>query len=185
MAKRQELRLCGYGGQGIILAGYIIGQAASIYDGEYATFIQDYGPEARGGMCRADVVISDKPILYPYISAPSILVSMFQSAYDKYCPKNRKDAIVIIDSVLVKPTQQRGRKLLTIPATRMAENLGRANVANVVMLGFLTAVTNIVSLEAMHKSILASVPKHSEGLNMKAFERGYAYGLESLKSTKR
>jgi len=185
MPERCEIRLCGYGGQGIILAGYIIGQSASIFDGKNATFIQDYGPEARGGACRADVVISDEAILYPYIDTPSILVSMSQAAYDKYYSKNRKDALVIIDCDLVKPTQTRGRRLITVPASRIAEELGRVNVANVVMLGFLTAVTNIVSLEAMKKSILASVPKKTEGLNTKAFEHGYAYGLEKLKSTEK
>ncbi|MBA7702391.1 hypothetical protein ES703_111158 [subsurface metagenome] len=105
MANRHEIRLCGYGGQGIILAGYIVGQAASIFDGKNTTFIQDYGPEARGGACRADVVISDERVLYPYINAPSVLVAMSQQAYDKYCPRNHRDALVIIDNDLVKPVK--------------------------------------------------------------------------------
>jgi len=180
MTNRHEIRLCGYGGQGIILAGYIIGQAASIFDGKNTTFTQDYGPEARGGACRADVVISDERVLYPYITAPSVLIAMSQEAYDKYYTKNRHDALVIIDENLVKPRETGKVELLTVPATRVAEELGRVTVANVVMLGFFTAVTDIVSIDAMRKSILASVPKGTEDLNMKAIERGYAYGLEKL-----
>ena len=180
MANRHEIRLCGYGGQGIILAGHITGQAASIFEHKHATFIQDYGPEARGGACRADVVVSDERVLYPYINAPSVLIAMSQEAYDKYCPRNREDTLVIIDGELVKPKTTRGRRLLTISARRIATELGRVAVANAVMLGFFTAVTDIVSAEAMRESILASVPKNTEELNIRAFEQGYAYGLEKL-----
>ncbi len=180
MANRHEIRLCGYGGQGIILAGYIIGQAASIFDGRNTTFIQDYGPEARGGACRADVVICDERVLYPYIIAPSVLVAMSQEAYNKYYTKNRHNALVIIDKDLVKPRETTNGELLTVPATRMAEELGRVMVANVVMLGFFTAATSLVSIDAIRKSILASVPKGTEELNIKAIERGYTYGLEKL-----
>lgn len=185
MTNRHEIRLCGYGGQGIILAGYITGQAASIFEHKNAVFIQDYGPEARGGASRADVVISDEPILYPYIHAPSVLVAMSQQAYDKYHPRNREDTLVIIDQDLVKPKAMRGKKLLRVPARRIAEEVGRITVANSVMLGFFTAVTHIVSVEAMRKSILASVPQSTGELNLKAFERGYAYGLENLDVTPR
>ena len=162
-----------------MLAGYIIGQAASIFEHKHTTHIRDYGPEARGGTCRADVVISDKPVLYPYINAPSILVAMSQQAYDKYRPRSREDSLIIIDEDLVKHREKRKDRLLSIPAQRIAEELGRVVVANIVMLGYLTAATHIVSLEAMKKSILASVPKGTEELNMKAFESGYAYGLKS------
>ena len=184
MAERHEIRLCGRGGQGMILAGHITGQAASIFEHKHATLIQDYGPEARGGACRADVVISEERVLYPYINAPSVLVAMSQEAYDKYCPKNREDTLVIIDKDLVKPKTTRGKRLLAVPAGRIAEELGRVTVANVVMLGFITAATNIVSVEAMRKAILASVPKGTEELNIGAFERGYAYGLEKLGSNR-
>lgn len=179
MLKRNEIRLCGYGGQGIILAGYIVGQAVSIYGGKNAIFTQDYGPEARGGACRADVVVSNEPVSYPYIDSPSILVAMSQSAYDKYCPEKHEDVLVIIDEDLVKPqTEKHG--LLTIPARRIAEGLGRVAVANIVMLGFITAVTDVVAVDAMKQSVLASVPKGTEELNTKAFDQGYAYGLEKL-----
>ena len=180
MAKRREIRLSGFGGQGIILAGHIIGQAAAIFEDKNAVLIQDYGPEARGGACRADVVVSDDPVLYPYIIAPSVLVAMSQEAYNKYHDENRRDALVIIDEDLVKAKKPRDGELLTIPAVRMAEELGRVTVANVVMLGFFAAVTDVVSLDAIKKAMLASVPKDTEELNLKAVERGYAYGLEKL-----
>ena len=177
MAERIELRLCGYGGQGIILAGYIVGQAVSIFEGRYATYIRDYGPEARGGTCRADVVISDEPVSYPYIVAPSVLVAMSQQAYDKYHPHNHDNALVIIDEDLVKPLQD-GRRLAAINARRIAEGLGRVAAANVVMLGFFTAVTDLVTVGSMKKSLLAAVPKGTEDLNMAAFDKGYCYGVE-------
>jgi len=179
MADRHEIRLCGYGGQGIILAGYIIGQAASVFEGKNAVFIQDYGPEARGGACRADIVICDEPVLYPYIEAPSILVAMSQEAYNKYFPSKREDTLVIIDQDLVTPEETSGNRLLTMPARQIAEELGRVAVANVVMLGFLTAATDIMSIDAMKKSVLASVPKGTEKLNMNAFEQGQAYAQKS------
>lgn len=178
MVNRDEIRLCGYGGQGIILAGYIVGQAAAIFERKNVVFIQDYGPEARGGACRADVVISDVPVLYPYIETPSILVAMSQQAYDKYCPENPQNTLVIIEEDLVKPREMKGTRLLAVPPRRIAVELGRVAVANVVMLGLLTAITNVVSAEAMKKSILTAVPKNTEELNLKAFERGYTYGLE-------
>ena len=184
MASRHEVRLCGRGGQGIILAGHITGQAAAIFEHKNATFIQDYGPEARGGACRADVVISDERVLYPYIIAPSVLVAMSQEAYNKYCPKNREDTLVIIDKDLVKPETTKGKKLLALPAVRIAEELGKVAVANAVMLGFFTAVTDIVSVEAMRESISVSMPKDTVELNMMAFERGYAYGLEGVDSNR-
>jgi len=179
MAERQELRICGYGGQGIILAGYIVGQAVSIFEPRCATFIRDYGPEARGGACRADVVISDESVSYPYITAPSVLVAMSQQAYDRYQSQSRADTLVIIDEDLVKP-QPSGNRLLSVPARRIAEELGRVAVANVVMLGFLTAVTDLVTVESMKQSLLAAVPKGTEALNTKAFEKGYSYGLGKL-----
>ena len=179
MATRHEIRLCGYGGQGIILAGFIIGQAASVFEGKNAVFIQDYGPEARGGSCRADVVVCDQPVLYPYIEAPSVLVAMSQEAYDKYFPNKREDTLVIIDQDLVTPQEEGSNRLLTMPARQIAEDLGRAAVANVVMLGFLTAATDIISIDSMKKSVLASVPRGTDELNINAFEQGYAHSQKS------
>lgn len=174
--------LGGFGGQGIILAGYILGQAATIFDRKNATFTQAYGPEARGGACRAQVIVGEGPIPYPYVEQPSVLAVMSQEAYSRYVPELNQDGLLLIDEDLVKPELGVKNRLLAVPSTRFAQELGRRGVANIVMLGFLTAVTNVVSVEAMKQSVLASVPKGSEELNLKAFERGYAYGLEKLKS---
>ncbi|MFC1992718.1 2-oxoacid:acceptor oxidoreductase family protein [Chloroflexota bacterium] len=175
---RDELMIGGFGGQGIILAGYIVGKAAAIFDKKNVTFTQDYGPEARGGACRAQVVISDSHISYPYVENPLVLVVMSQEAYTKYAHGLHKDALLIIDEDLVKPGKSIKNKIRSIPATSIAQELGRVAVANVVMLGFLTAVARIVSIDAMKKAVLDSIPKGTEELNMKAFDHGYACGLE-------
>jgi 2-oxoglutarate ferredoxin oxidoreductase subunit gamma len=179
---RTEIRLSGFGGQGIIKTGYIIGEAVAIHDGKNATFTQSYGPESRGGAAAAQVVISDEPISYPHVIAPTILVVMSQGAYNKYVPGFPKDGLLIIDEDLAQTDEAaEGLKILSIPATRLAEELGRKIVANVVMLGFLTAVTNLASVEAMKKAVLSSVPKGTEELNLKAFERGYEHGQQVAK----
>ncbi len=181
---RDEIILGGLGGQGIILAGYIMGKAASLFDKKNATHTQDYGPEARGGACRTQVVISDSNISYPYIDNPSVLAVMSQGAYTKYAPSMRPDTVLLIDEDLVKPKKSKHIRPFAIPATRIARELGRVAVANIVMLGFITAITKVVSVEAMKKAVLESVPKGTEELNMKAFDRGFSYGLEKLKSGK-
>lgn len=178
---QQEIIISGFGGQGIILAGYILGQAATIFDKKNATFVQDYGPEARGGSCRAQVIISDGQISYPYIDKPSVVVAMSQEAYLKYASGIHKDSFLLIDEELVKIDKPASSKVFAIPATRIAQELGRTTVANIIMMGFLIAVTEVVSLDAMKRSILQSVPKGTEELNEKAFERGYSYGLEKTK----
>lgn len=175
---RTEIVIGGFGGQGIVLAGFILGQAAAIFDGKNATFAQDYGPEARGGACRAQVVISDGPISYPYIQAPSAVAVMSQEAYAKYGTGLGRNVPLLIDQELVKPRQSRSRRVFPIPATRIAGELGRTAVANIVMLGFLTAITGVISEESVKKSLLRSVPRGTEELNMKAFDRGYSCGLE-------
>jgi 2-oxoglutarate ferredoxin oxidoreductase subunit gamma len=176
---RTEIRLSGFGGQGIIKTGNIIGEAVAIHDGKNATFTQSYGPESRGGAAAAQVVISDEPISYPHVIDPSILVVMSQGAYTKYAPGFRKDGLLIVDEDLVEIDEAvEGLRVLFIPATRLAEELGRKIVANVVMLGFLAAVTDLASAEAMKKAVLSSVPKGTEELNLKAFERGYEYGQQ-------
>ena len=143
---RLEIRLSGFGGQGIIRSGEIIGRAATLYDGRYATFTQSYGPESRGGAAAAQVAIADDPVelSYPHLINPSVLVVMSQGAYNKYVPGFRRDGLLIIDESLVELDEKaEGLRVLGIPATRMAEELGRRIVANVVMLGFLAAVTDI------------------------------------------
>jgi len=122
---REEIIIGGFGGQGIILAGFIVGKAASIFDGRNVTLNQSYGPEARGGDCHVEVVISDSQISYPYIDNPSILVVMSQEAYDKGISSLRQDAPLLIDEALVKPEQLTTNKIFAIPATSTAQELGR------------------------------------------------------------
>jgi len=175
---RLEIRLSGFGGQGIVRSGEIIGKAAAIYDRRYATFTQSYGPESRGGSAAAQVAIADDPVelSYPHVIDPSILVVMSQGAYHRYVPEFRHDGLLIVDESLVDLDEQaEGLRVLKIPATRLAEELGRRIVANVVMLGFVAAVTDIASAESIKKAVLDSVPQGTEALNERAFEAGFQY----------
>ena len=177
-----EIRFSGFGGQGIIRLGLISGKALSLFDNMHATMTQSFGPEARGSACSSQLVVSEDRVLYPYITKPEILVSMSQEAYDKYEPELQEDGILIIDSDLVKPRPVRGKiKLFSIPSTRFAEELGNRIIANLVMLGFFSAVCKIASPEAMKKALPGLVPGRFLDLNVKAFDRGYDYGLEALK----
>ena len=182
---RAEIRLTGLGGQGIVRAGQIIGQAAAIYDGRNAVFIQSYGPEARGGASSAQVIISDDPIWYPRLIAPSTLIAMSQEGWDTYHEELQEGGLALIEEDLVEPgLLPKGVTLLPIPATRIAEELGRAIVSNVVMLGFFAAFTDAVSAEALRESVRTSVPKGTEELNLGAFERGYEYGRDKGSGTR-
>jgi 2-oxoglutarate ferredoxin oxidoreductase subunit gamma len=180
-----EIRFSGFGGQGIIRCGLIVGKALSLFDNQHATMTQSFGPEARGSACSSQLVVSPDRVLYPYISKPEVLVSMSQEAYDKYEPELGEDGILIIDKDLVKPKPARGNiKTFSIPSTRFAEELGNRIIANLVMLGFFTAVTEVVSPDAMKKALPGLVPGRFLELNKKAFDRGYEYGREAIKSAK-
>ncbi len=180
--KRQEVRLAGFGGQGIVLSGNILGKAVSLYEGRNAVFTQNYGPEARGGACSADVVISGDVIYYPKVTRPDVMVFMSEEARVTYGSMMRPDTIVIVDEDLVRrqELEETIPHLYSIPATRFAEELGRKMVANIVMLGYLAAVTDVVHHESLKSAALASVPKGTEDLNTRAFEKGYEYG-ENIK----
>ncbi|OGP52242.1 MAG: pyruvate ferredoxin oxidoreductase [Deltaproteobacteria bacterium RBG_13_43_22] len=180
--QKTEIRLAGFGGQGIILAGNILGKAASLYEQLQAVFTQSYGPEARGGACSADVIISGGAIYYPRVSLPQILVLMSEEAKSTYGRQMSDQAMVLIDEDLVQmDTVPEGCLLFKIPATRLAEKLGRKIVANIVMLGFITSVTKVVSYEAMKQALFDSIPSGTEELNLKAFEKGYEYGKQIKK----
>lgn len=178
-----EIRVTGYGGQGVVLSGYIIGRAVTIYDDKNATMTQSFGPEARGSACSISMIISPDPIYYPYVTSPNILVSMSPEGYTKHYPVVTDDAIIIVEEDIVHPGRIKDTQTLyTCPATRIAEELGRRLVLNVVMLGFFAGATELVSEEAMCKSIQASVPEGTEELNLMAFERGYAYFQEAKRA---
>jgi 2-oxoglutarate ferredoxin oxidoreductase subunit gamma len=175
---RREIRIAGFGGQGVVLAGNIVGQAVAVYDQQYAAFTQNYGPEARGGSCTAEVVVSEEPIGYPYLTEPGIIVVLSQDAYTKYGKGLSASTQLIIDPDLVKPDPGERHFYLEIPANRIARELGKVVVANIVLLGFIAAVSSFVSAEALKQSILATVPKGTGELNLKAFAQGYKYGQE-------
>ena len=174
-----EIRISGFGGQGIVLAGFVLGKAAALYERRNAVLTQSYGPEARGGASAADVIIatsSDEMIDYPKVKAPHILVTMSQEAYHTYRKTLHKDGILIYDSDLVNPANgnEEEVKAAGFPATRLAEDrVGKRIVANIVMLGALSAISGIVSYDALKKSVETSVKKQFVDLNLKALELGY------------
>ncbi len=173
---RREIRITGFGGQGIILAGYILGKAACVCDSRAATLVQSYGPEARGSACAAQVVIDDEAIHYPYIRRQEILVAMSQEGYDSFAAELIEGGMLLYDEDLVDTsgTPVRAGLRAAIPAARIAEEMGRRMAANIVMLGFLTGCTDIVSHEAIKAAVRSSVPRGTEEFNLAALERGLA-----------
>lgn len=179
---RYEVRIAGFGGQGVVTAGYVLGQSACLFDGKNATMTQSYGPEARGGACNSEVVISDEDIDFPKVVKPDLLVAMSQEAYLLYWNDVKDGGTVILDEDLVTPTEEvKGIKYYKSPATRTAEELGNRIIANVVMLGTITAITEVVSFEAMRKAVAARWPRFSE-LNLKALKKGMEIGRQLLEA---
>ena len=176
-----ELRVAGFGGQGVILAAMIIGKAASIFQDGYATLTQSFGPEARGSACSAQVILSDQPVLYPYLTKPDILIAMSQDAYTRFAPELKPNGILLIEKDLVRISQLPvGMKVFGIPATRLAEQIGRRLVLNIIMVGFFGAATGLIEPDALRKAVVDSVPPGTETLNLRAFDSGYEYGLSNL-----
>jgi 2-oxoglutarate ferredoxin oxidoreductase subunit gamma len=171
----KEIRISGFGGQGVGLAGYVLGKALALYDGKEAVMTQAYGPEARGGASSANLVVSDEPIDYPFVQEPDFLVAMSQEAYTKFRPTAKPDALILIDEDLVHPNPD--DKPLCIPATRLAEDLGRRIVANMIMLGFFTAQAGIVGREAMEKALESTLKPKIVSLNLQAFAAGVEYQI--------
>jgi 2-oxoglutarate ferredoxin oxidoreductase subunit gamma len=165
---RIEVRVTGFGGQGVVLAGHIIGRACAIHGGKHATLIQSFGPEARGSACSATLAISDTEVLYPYISRPDILVVMSSEGYEKYRDELKPKGTLVYEQDLVLPR----------PKT---ESLGRSIVQNIVMVGFFTGVTNLVPRDAMREAVAGSVPAGTEELNLKAFASGLEFADGAVK----
>jgi len=176
---RYEIRIAGFGGQGVMTAGYILGQAACLFDGKNAAQTQSYGPEARGGACASEIVISKDPIDYPKVIKPDVLVAMSQEAYLEYCGDIKDGGLIILDKDLVSvEDRRRGVRYTEIPSTAVAEELGSKVVANIVMLGSLVSLTGVVSREAIMRSVKERFPKHAE-LNLSALEKGMELGSTS------
>jgi 2-oxoglutarate ferredoxin oxidoreductase subunit gamma len=172
-----EIKFGGLGGQGVILAGIITGKAASLFDKKEATLTQAFGPEARGSACSAQVVVSDGKILYPYVTRPQVLVSMSQDAYNKFSPQIAQGGLLLVEQDMVKADPvPNGAKVYGVPATRIAEELGRRMILNIVMVGFFTSITKVIGVDAMRKAVEDSVPRGTTDLNLKAFDRGYEWG---------
>ena len=176
-----EIRFSGFGGQGIIRCALITGKALSLYDDKFATMTQSFGPEARGSACAAQLVVSDERVLYPYITQPGILMALSQEAYDKYYGELPKGGVLIVEQDLVKlHSDHADLALMRVPATRFAEALGNRLFTNLVALGFFTAVTKVVSADAMKKALPGLVPERFLKINLKAFEKGYEYGIDAM-----
>ncbi len=179
----QEIRFSGFGGQGIIRCALITGKALSLYDDKFATMTQAFGPEARGSACSAQLVVSDDRVLYPYISHPGIVMALSQEAYDKYYGELPKGGALIVEEDLVKLSSDHpDLKLWRVPATRFAEEVGNRLFTNLVALGFFTAVTGVVTADAMKKALPGLVPDRFLKVNIKAFEKGYEYGVAAVKA---
>ncbi len=179
----KEILITGFGGQGIVLTGNILGKAAVLYDKKHATMTQSYGPEARGGACSSQVVISGNEILFPYAENPEVLISMSQDGFLKNKDYLIDGGLLIWDTDLVITEGLSDTWILyNVPATRFAEELGNKMMANIVMLGFLSAVAELVSVDSLREAVLVSVPPKTREKNDAAFDRGREYGMEILKS---
>jgi 2-oxoglutarate ferredoxin oxidoreductase subunit gamma len=171
MAYRYEIRLSGSGGQGLILMGIILAEAIGIYDGKYVAQTQSYGPEARGGSSKSEVIVSDEEIDYPKAIRLDLLLAMNQKSCDEFYPDLKAEGLLLVDSTFV--TQIPTPKAFQIPFTRLArEKFGREVVANIIALGALSQLTPIVSAKAVESAVLARVPKGTEKLNRDALKTG-------------
>lgn len=180
---RTEIKIGGLGGQGVILSGMIIGRAAAIHANRHATLIQSFGPEARGSSCGAQVIVSDTPVEYPYVTSPQILVVMSQDALTKFLPELAPGGTLITEQELVKvPALPAGIRHWSAPATRIAEELGRRIVLNIVMVGFFAGVTALVPAEHVEKAVGDLVPPGTQDLNLRAFRKGLECGLAQCRS---
>ncbi len=177
----KEIRIAGFGGQGVIMAAIVIGKAKCIYQEGYSTMVQNFGPEARGGSCSAGLILSDEPILYPYLTSPEVMVIMSQEAFAKFSPEINSKGILLIEQDLVRVSNLKtGVRVYACPATRIAEALGKRMMQNIVMVGFFAAITGLITTEALKKSVASSVPAHTKELNMQAFDAGVEYGVKAL-----
>jgi len=172
-----EIIIAGFGGQGVMLAGYLLGRAATIYEGKQAVFQESYGPEARGSACKANLKISDEPIDYPIVESADYLIALSKEGYELNEPLLKKNGVVVYDSSLVPEVKE---KSYSIEATAIAEELQNRIVANMVISGFFLGVTKLLKKESFERAIETGVAKRFVELNMKAFEVGYSRGCAHL-----
>ena len=177
---KKEIRICGFGGQGVILAGFIIGKAASVFMDYNAVQSQSYGPEARGGAARSEVIISDEKIGYPRPTGVDLFVAMSQESFDTYRDDIDDDTIIVVDPDLVTK-HNIGKPVFKVEAQKIAEGLGNKIVTNIVMVGASTSIFGLLDPEAVRKSVIDSVPSRFKELNEKAFEKGLEAGKNARK----
>ncbi len=164
--------MAGFGGQGIITMGRILGRATVLYDKGSAVLTEDYGPEKMGGWSKADIVISDEEIRYPLVERPDIFVALSQDGYERFKATVNPEGQALFEEALVHPEKGWKPETSFIPALQTANDLGKKVVANIVMIGALVEITGVVSSEAARRAILDSIPKGTEKLNEAAFEKG-------------
>jgi len=169
---RQEIRFAGFGGQGLLLAGILLGRTAALYAGKQAAQTQSYGTEARGGASQCNVVIDDQEITYVGVVNPDVFVVMSQEAYDKLIGDVKDGGLVLYDADLVKIKENPRLRQMPIPSTAAAKGMGKQMVANVVMLGAMVEGTKVLEVDHLKTSLLESVPTGTEELNLKAFDLG-------------
>ncbi len=176
MASR-EIKIGGLGGQGVIMAAMILGKAAALHDEKFATMIQAFGPEARGAACSAQLIIDEAPVLYPYVLAPEFLVTLSQDAFRQFLPELIEGGVLLYDEDMVQTGDLPATiRAFGVPATRLAESLGRKQVLNLIVVGFFTAITGLVSEDAARAAIRDTVPPSTTALNLRAFELGLSHG---------
>lgn len=174
MSGRYEIRFSGSGGQGLILAGVIFAEAAAIYDGINAVQSQSYGPEARGGASKSEVILSDDTIDFPKATSIDLMLALTQEACTKYCGDLKEGGILLVDEDFVRDVPAGDYNVIRLPIIRTAsETVGKAFVANIVAIGAIAAITGRVSRDAVEKAVLSRVPKGTEDLNRKALSAGY------------
>jgi len=172
MADRVEIRIAGHGGQGVVLAGQILGKAA-VYDGKNVLQTQSYGSEARGSSARSEVIISDSRINFPAVRKCDILVAMNLESLNRHLGALKENGTLIVDNTNVHEIPETKATVFKVPATEVAqETFGESLYANIVMLGALTKLTNIVSVKALEKAIKESVPPKTVETNIKAYKKG-------------
>ncbi len=181
---RHEVRIAGFGGQGVVLSGIVLGTAA-MYGNKFSTQVQSYGPEARGGACKSEVVISDEEISFPMVTTPDLFIALSQEAFDKYFADLPEGKTLIVDEDLVRNIpEKKGITVYRLPMTRIADRKVKNRMfANIVMLGAITDLTGIVSREAMREAVKDSVPTATLEKNMAALEEGFGLGERTAKAS--
>jgi len=180
---RTEIRITGFGGQGVILAGIVLGHAVTVHEGKKAVQTQSYGAETRGGAARAEVVVSEEKIDFPKVISADITITMSQESFDRYGASTMMGSVLFVDADLVTAgLGSSGGTVYRVPATKIAsDEFKKTLAANMVMLGAVAAVTKIVRLESLKMSVSEVAPKASRDLNTRALERGFEWALANLK----